>query len=146
MIAGFANSILKRSHHPDSVTPPTVSKSWAQCFLNRHHEYFVKKQKLFAGDRMNTHDPDELLWHFEHFRDIRDKYGIHTTDTYNFDKTGFRIGVGRTQRIITRDAHRKAYIPNLDNRESLTAIETIIGDGHVLPPMLILSGTQHLEK
>ena len=95
---------------------------------------------------MNTHDPDELLRHFERFRDVRDKYGIHITDTYNFDETGFRIRVGRAQRIITRDAHRKAYIPDPDNRESFTAIETISGDGHVLPPMLILSSTQHLEK
>jgi hypothetical protein len=145
MIAGFANSILKRAY-PNSVTPPTVSKLWAQRFLNRHPEYFVKKQKPLAADRMNTHDPDELLRHFERFRDVRDKYGIHITDTYNFDETGFRIRVGRAQRIITRDAHRKAYIPDPDNHESLTAIETISGDGHVLPPMLILSSTQHLEK
>ena len=95
---------------------------------------------------MNTHDPNELLQHFECFHDIRDKYGIHTADTYNFDETVFRIGVGRTQRIITQDTHRKAYIPDPDNRESLTAIETISGEGHVLPPMLILSSTQYLEK
>jgi hypothetical protein len=46
---------------------------------------------------MNTHDPDELLWHFERFRDVRDKHEIHTADIYNFDETGFRIKVGRTQ-------------------------------------------------
>ena len=145
MIAGFANSILKRAY-PDSATPPTVSKSWAQRFLNRHPEYFVKKQKPLTADRMNTHDPDNLLRHFERFRDVRAKYGIHIIDTYNFDETGFWIGVGRAQQIITRDTYQRAYIPDPDNRKSLTAIETIGGNGHVLPSMLILSGTQHLEK
>jgi hypothetical protein len=145
MIVGFANSILKRAY-PDSVTLPTVSKSWAQRFFNLSSEYFIKKQKLLAVDRMNIYNPDELLRHFERFHNVRDKYSIHIADTYNFDETGFRITVGRVQRIITRYAHQKAYIPDPGNRESLTAIETISSNSHVLSPMLILSGTQHLEK
>ena len=60
MIAGFTNSILKWVY-PNSVTPPTVSKSWAQCFLNQHPEYFIKKQKPLTADRMNTHNPNKLL-------------------------------------------------------------------------------------
>jgi hypothetical protein len=32
------------------------------------------------------------------------------------------------------------YLANLDNRESLTAIETVCGDGIAIAPFLILKG------
>jgi len=64
---------------------------------------------------------------------------------YNFDETGFRIGVGRDQWIVTMDPNRQAYLGSSTNRELVTSCEAISGDGYVLPPMLILPGTLHLE-
>ena len=66
-------------------------------------------------------------------------------DRYNFDETGFRIGVGRDQWIVTMDPNRQAYLGSSTNRELVTSCEAISGDGYVLPPMLILPGTLHLE-
>ena len=62
------------------------------------------------------------------------------------DETGFRIGMGGDQYIVTRERHRKLTIRDPDNRESLTSIETIRGDGTVLPPYIVLNGKQYMEK
>ncbi len=54
--------------------------------------------------------------------------------------------VGRAQRVITRDPDRKIYSSDPDNPESMTGIESISGDGEVLPSILIIPRILHLEK
>ena len=68
------------------------------------------------------------------------------TDIYNFDKSGFRVGIGKDQWIITREPHRKAYISTDTNRELVTIIEIISGDGVDLLPIIILAGAQFLHQ
>ena len=57
-ITSFANSVLRRSHTDPATPPPTVSENWARRFLNRHREYYVRKQKTIDIARKNSHDPD----------------------------------------------------------------------------------------
>jgi len=68
------------------------------------------------------------------------------TDIYNFDELGFRVGIGKDQWIITREPYRKAYISTDTNRELVTMMETISGDGVDLLPMIILAGAQFLHQ
>jgi hypothetical protein len=56
------------------------------------------------------------------------------------DETGFRIGVLNKKIIITHLQTKAIYLANLDNRESLTAIETMCKDGIAIAPFLILKG------
>jgi hypothetical protein len=75
-----------------------------------------------------------------------DEYGILYTDLYNIDETGFRIGVGRAYKVVTRhDALKRLYLPYPDNRESIISVETICADGSGIPPMVIISTQIHLE-
>ena len=64
-------------------------------------------------------------------------------DIYIFDESGFRVGIGRNQWIITRNYDRTLSLGSNTNRESVTICETISGDGCVLPPMAIASGAIH---
>ena len=57
-ITTFANSILRRCHTDTATPPPTVSENWARRFLNRHREYYVRKQGAIDIVRKNSHDPD----------------------------------------------------------------------------------------
>jgi len=66
-------------------------------------------------------------------------------DRYNFDETGFRIGVGHDQWIVTLDPKQQSYLASTSNRQLVTVCETISGDGTALPPMLILPGILHQE-
>ncbi|RYO18083.1 hypothetical protein AA0111_g10813 [Alternaria arborescens] len=62
---------------------------------------------------------------------MKAKYGIQDEDTYNFDKTGFIMGV------ISTGAQ--------GNREWVTAIQGINAMGWAIPPFIIFAGKHHLS-
>jgi hypothetical protein len=66
--------------------------------------------------------------------------------TYNIDETGFRIGVINGRTVITHLNTKAVYLSDPDNREPLTAVETVCADGSTIPPMLILKGEVLLQK
>ena len=144
MLINCANSILQASH-PDSTSPPTVSRQWAGRFLKRHREYTVIRQKTIDIDRKIAHDPETIQKWYTKFWNAIQQYGILPGDTYNMDETGFRTGIGRDQWIITRDLKRISYIASSTIRDLISAIEAVSADGEVLPAMLILAGIVHQE-
>jgi len=75
---------------------------------------------------------------------MRVKYGVEDGDIYNFDETGFMMGVIGSSMIITdkdRQGRRKAIQPG--NREWATAVICISGLGDILPPFIILKAKVH---
>jgi len=149
MVTSCANLILQQRTGPtglaDNQTPIKVGRTWTARFLERHPEFYIRKQKTLDFKRKMAHNPSDLCQWFEQYKSTCDKNGIQSTDIYNFDETGFRIGIGKDQWIITQDPDRQSYLASSSNRELVTSCETIGGDGYVLPPMLILPGTIHLE-
>ena len=95
MIISCAGSVLRQSHADTTTPPPTVSENWARRFLDRHPEYYVRKQKTIDTARKNLHDPDDILGWFQGYKAICDEKGIQYCDQNNFDETDFRIEVGR---------------------------------------------------
>ena len=78
---------------------------------------------------------------------MRTKYGILDCDFYNFDETGFIIGVICAGMVVTRADRRgrgKAIQPG--NREWATAITCINGEGWSIPPFLVVQGVYHLSN
>ena len=69
-------------------------------------------------------------------------------DIWNFDETGFSIGVGGTQKIVTRVKNRaqKIYHPDPEVRQHVSSCESIRTTGEVLPLMIILEGQVFLQK
>ena len=70
---------------------------------------------------------------------IRAKYSIDDRDIYNFDETGFIIGIISLYTVITaadQKGRTKAIQPS--NREWATAIICVSREGRVLPPFLVL--------
>jgi hypothetical protein len=68
-------------------------------------------------------------------------YGIDNHDIYNFDETGFGLGLASTSRVITSSDRRgKPHLIQQGDREWVTAIETIGTGGFVLPLMVIFAG------
>jgi hypothetical protein len=75
-------------------------------------------------------DPELISAWFRLVENIRAKYGILDYDFYNFDETGFIIGVICPGIVVTRADRRgrgKAVQPG--NREWATAIAYINGEG-----------------
>ena len=59
---------------------------------------------------------------------------------YNTNETGFLIGVLAGRLVIMHLTTNDVYLADSDNRESLTAVETVCVDTSTIPPMLILKG------
>jgi hypothetical protein len=75
-----------------------------------------------------------------HFRKFWEKYRelrIKLKNLYNFDEIGFRIGCLASQIIFTQ-MDKQVYISDPDNRELVTSMESIDGEGGTIDLMLIM--------
>jgi hypothetical protein len=93
IIADIANFILQNAHEdPDS--PPTVGVNWITNFLNRHLELRVRLSRPIAFDRQWAQDPDVLKKWYVAYKRTLEEFGVAWQDIWNFDMTGFSIGIG----------------------------------------------------
>jgi len=72
------------------------------------------------------------------------EYGIADDDIYNFNETGFQMGVVSTAKVITgtdRAGRPRTIQPG--NREWVTVIETICARGIAIPPLVIFEAVMH---
>ena len=148
MVTSLANAILQQAHTLDSE-PPRVSPMWAPRFLRRHKAQFkVRSSQPLAILRKNAHNPSAIRdWYTDLFKTI-DELGIQQADIYNFDHTGFRIGCGKRQRVVTerKSTTAKIYVPDPDTRDYITVVECISADGHAIQPQVIMQAELLLEK
>lgn len=82
-----------------------------------------------------------MMEYFKIYIEVVDEFGILPEDQWNFDD---RMGMGREDWVVSVDVIRRIYSKRPDNRESLTAMESINGVGRDIPPMIILTGIQQL--
>ena len=83
------------------------------------------------------------IW-FSKLQAICTEEGVHPEDIWNMDETGFQIGVGKDQLVVTK-RKRARYLGVPTNRESATAIEAISTSGQYALAFLILTGHVYLE-
>lgn len=103
--------------------------------------------RAYDFQRALCEDPDQINAWFRLVANMRTKYGIQDYDFYNFDETGFIMGIICSGIIVTcadRRGRGKQLQPG--NREWATVIEYISSDGFVLPPFLILQGIYRLAS
>ena len=89
-------------------------------------------------------DPKQIQAWFQLVQNMVAKYGILPEDTYNFDETGFQMGVISTSKVVTRSERRgRAKTKQPGNREWVTLIHTINSSGWVLPAFVIFEAKLH---
>ena len=142
-IGATANSILASS---DTDLPQQIGEHWIQRFLKRHPEYHVRRKRAIDIERLQAVDKTVVERWFEDYRHQVALHGICPEDIYNFDETGFQIGVGKDQWIVTREPRKKIFNGATTNRESVTVVECVSTDGYACPPVIILSGKQVLLR
>ena len=52
---------------------------------------------------------------------------IQSGDCWNMDKSRFQIGLGRNQKIITKNICHQSYIGSASNHELVTVVKAISG-------------------
>ncbi|KAK1916401.1 hypothetical protein P3342_004220 [Pyrenophora teres f. teres] len=124
--------------------PLPVGKKWVSRFVNSQPKLQTKWDRKLHSQRALCGDPVAIAAWFKLVEETRQAYGILDTDTYNFDETGFMIGVAATSKVVTSvDTVGRATVIQPGNRDWVTTIECINASGWCLPPLVILSGKQH---
>ena len=83
---------------------------------------------------------------FQMVLNTKKKYGVLDEDIYNFDESGFQMGVIATARVVTGTERRGRPLKKQpSNREWVTVIETISALGAKLNPLIIFSGKVHQQ-
>lgn len=131
----------------ESRGEPRVGKNWAYRFVQRQPELKTRFNRVYDFQRVLCEDPELISAWFRLVQNMRAKYGVLDCDFYNFDETGFIMGVISPAMVITR-ANRcgkgKAIQPG--NREWATTIVCINGEGWSIPPFLVVQGKYHLSN
>jgi len=123
-----------------------IGRNFVSRWLARNPQYRRVRQKPQELSRIASNTEAVYQKHFDDLDTIMADFGITRDDCWNMDETGFRIGVGGSQWIITMDYGRETQSPSITCRDYSTAIEAVSATGVVLPGFLILTGAVHLAK
>jgi hypothetical protein len=144
----IAQSLLDRRCGDVSKSKP-IGKNWIYRFHNNHPGIKARLSRSRDAQRAKNEDPCIIKPWFEHILAVRQKYSIVDKDTYNFDKTGFAIGLitgSRSSKVITlSESVGRATVIQPGNRTWSTVIEYINASGWALPPFVILEGKVYLQ-
>jgi hypothetical protein len=141
MVEDMANLLLA------SRNARRVGKKWPYRFVRRRPELKTRFSRSYDFQRALCEDPKLIEDWFRLVANMRAKYAIQDCDFYNFDETGFMMGVICGNMVVTR-ADRRGRSKQLQpgNREWATAIECVSSDGFCIPPFLIVQGVNHLAS
>ena len=124
--------------------PQPVGKNWVSRFINTQPELQTKWNRKFHWQRAKCEDPDIIRAWFQLVDKTRQAYGVLEEDSYNFDETGFAMGVAATSKVVTSsDTIGRAVTIQPGNREWVTVIEGINATGWAIPPFIILAAKLH---
>ena len=80
---------------------PRVRTRWASNFVNRRLELRMRFQRKYDYQRAKCEDLVIIRGWFKLVYNTIAKYGIQDADIYNFDETGFMMGVISTTMVVT---------------------------------------------
>lgn len=128
----------------ERVPDASVGQLWVSRFMKRHDELKTRWSRRYDYRRAKCEDPDLLKAWFDRVNATIQQFGIVAEDIYNFDETGFQIGVIAATKVVTqakRKGRPKAIQPG--NRNFVTVIEGINATGWALPATIIFEGKVH---
>ena len=124
-----------------------VGKLWPNRFIQRRVELRTRFPRAYDFQRALCEDPDVLNAWFRLFTNMRAKYGILDCDLYNFDETGFMMGMIKPSMVVTRSDRRgKSKQVQPGNMEWATVISCIGADGFDVSPFILVPGQYHLSN
>jgi hypothetical protein len=124
--------------------PQPVGKNWASRFIQSQPELRTKWTRKFSSQRALSEDPIAITAWFKLVEETRQTYGVLDQDIYNFDETGFMMGVAATSKVVTSSERvGRAVVVQPGNREWVTVIECVNALGWSLPAFVILAGKVH---
>ncbi|EGU85420.1 hypothetical protein FOXB_04063 [Fusarium oxysporum f. sp. conglutinans Fo5176] len=108
-----------------------VSKNWASNYIKRQPELKTRFQRRYDYQRARCEDPIVIRNWFRLVQNTIAKYGTRSDDIYNFDETGFAMGMIGS---------------GPGNREWVTVIQAINAEGWAVQPFIVFAGQNHLAN
>ena len=141
-VRDMANLLLTEQ---GSTPHQTVGSKWVYNFIQRTPELKTRLSRRYDYQRAQNEDINQIQGWFTLVSNTIAKYGIHSDDIYNFDETGFAMGMIAATRVVTRsDYYGRAKLLQPGNREWVTSIECIGASGYILPPYIIFKAKRHI--
>jgi hypothetical protein len=123
-----------------------VGPRWASNFVKRRPELKTRYNRKYDYQRALCEDPEVACGWFRLVENTINKYGIDASDIYNFDETGFMMGIISTGMVVTAaERCERAKSAQPGNREWVTVIQGINSQGWAIPPFIIVAGQYHLS-
>ena len=136
----MANLLLQKRSNSNQ----TVGKRWVHNLVKRYPILKSRYNRHYDYQRAKCEEPSLIRLWFTLVQNTIKKYGILDTDIYNFDETGFQMGVISTAKVITgAERSNRPVSVQPGNREWVTAIDCICADGQSLLPVIIFEGKVH---
>ncbi|EED12346.1 pogo transposable element, putative [Talaromyces stipitatus ATCC 10500] len=124
-----------------------VSERWVYRFVDRHPEVKLRFSRRYNYERAKCEDIKIIREHFNRVQEVIQEYGILSEDIYNFDETGFAMGLCASAKVITgSDRYGRPYLLQPGNREWVTAIEAVNSTGWALPSYVIFKATTYYQQ
>lgn len=144
MVEASANMMIQRDTEATTHPISTVNKMWVYEFIKRLPDdlYWVK-QKPAEKARIEAEDISIMQAWYDRLEPLVKR--IPPSNIYNFDETGFQLGQGKPQKVITRNKHRTRLLSG-EKGDLLTGIECIAADGWLMEPYFVAPGVVHLER
>ena len=118
-----------------------VGKNQINQFIKAQPELQIKQNRKFYSQRAKYKDPVIIDAQFKRVEETRLLYNILTKYTYNFNKTGFIIGVAAILKVvISLDIIGQVNIIQLGNQEQVIIIKGINAARQTILPFIILIG------
>ncbi|KAI7968275.1 hypothetical protein EIK77_010445 [Talaromyces pinophilus] len=145
MLGEMANILL--AERDLTKTPQKIGVNWVTSFINRYPDLKIKFSRRLTYSRALCEDLVIIGGFFTNLNQLKLEYGIADEDIYNFDETGFAIGIAVTVKVIcSSDRIGKPSLIQPGNREWVTVVECVRSTGTVVPPLIIFkSGSNQAE-
>ena len=95
----MANVLLSQN---GSANTQPVGKNWVSSFIKRHNEIKTSYSRRYNYQRAKCEDPKIIKEWFNLVQITIMQYGIAYEDIYNFDETGYAMGLIATAKVVAR--------------------------------------------
>jgi hypothetical protein len=131
----------------DARDAPRVGTRWAMNFVKRQPLLKIRFQRRYDYKRAKCEDPTVIRNWFKLVQKTIAKYGIQSDDIWNFDETGFMMGVISSGMVVTgAERHGRPKSVQPGNREWVTVIQAINAAGWAIEPFIVVAGQNHLSN
>jgi hypothetical protein len=141
LIADYANRILRAKKEPGYGSNFSVGVNWASKWLKKWKNHVSPYWSTSLETvRANALTPENVSHWFNLYHETVEQNNIPPERQWQIDEVGIMMGKGRKKKVVGEAGKRVQHTQQSGNREMITLIPAICGDGTYLRPTAIFKG------